>query len=162
MDDLYVLDGTGAINNNYLGDVRVDAEFTDADGATNLFVPNTGAASFTHVDDPLPDGDTTFVEAGNIADRDLYSVDTASLGTVIHGIQQNVLARKTDAGTVTVDVISEKPSGTGEKVRNTETASDNYKYHLSISELDPDDNTSWNDAKVNATEFGFKINNIVT
>ena len=162
LDDLYILNGLGTTNNNYLGDVRVDAHFADADGATVNFVGNTGATQFTHVDDPLPDNDTTFVEAGNINDRDLHSVGSASLGTVIHGVQQTVLSRKTDAGTVTVDLIVEKPGGTGEKVRATKTASDTYTYHLSVSETDPDDSTTWTDAKVNAQEFGYKINNIVT
>jgi hypothetical protein len=162
LDDLYILNTLGGTNNDYLGDVRVDAHFADADGGTISFIPNTGAASWTHVDEIAPDDDTTFVEAGNINDVDLYSVDAASLGTVIYGVQQDVLARKTDAGTVTVDVISEKPAGSGVKENGTTTADDDYKYHLAILETDPDDSTTWNDTKINATEFGFKIDNIVT
>lgn len=162
MDDLYILNTLGSTNNDYLGDVRVDAHYTDADGAAVEFVPNTGAASFTHVDDPLTDGDTTFVEAGNIANRDLYSVDAASLGTTVYGVQQNVSARKTDAGIVDVEVITEKPGGGGEQSSAIETASDNYKFHLAILESDPDDAVTWDDTRINATEWGFKINNITT
>ena len=162
LDDLYILNASGSVNNDYLGDVRVDAHFADANGAEVNFVGNTGATQYTHVDEVLPDGDTTFTEAGNISDRDLHSMTSASLGTVIHGVQQDVLSRKTDAGTVTVDLIMELPAGAGEKVRATATASDDYTYHLSISETDPDDSATWTDAKVNAQEFGYKINNIVT
>lgn len=162
MDDLYILDGTGSVNNDYLGDVRVDAHFADADGAYDVFVPSSGAASWTHVDDPLPDDDVTFVEAGTITAADVHSMTTASLGTVIHGVQQDVLARKTDAGIVTVDVIAEKPSGSGQKINATETASDDYQFHMSILEDDPDDSTTWTDAKINAQEWGYRINNIVT
>ncbi len=161
-DDLYILNGLGVVNNDYLGDVRVDAHWTDADGATVSFTASSAAANFTHIDDnPCPDRDSTFVESGTISARAIYSVDAASLGTAIHGVQQAVFNRKTDAGTVTVDLITEKPSGSGEKINGSGTASDNYEFALAILETDPDDSTTWTDAKVNAEEFGFKVNNIV-
>ena len=163
LDDLYVLNGLGATNNDYLGDVRVDAHFASADGATIDFLGNTGADNYTHVDDkPFPDGDSTYTQAGTIDNLDLHEMDTASLGTIIYGVQPVVLNRKTDAGIITAELITQKPGGAGEKSSGTGTVSDDYAYHYYMLENDPDDTTTWTDAKINATEFGYKINNIVT
>jgi len=163
-DDLYCLNLEGSDNNDYLGDVRVDALFSDNDGATVNFVPNVSGGNHEMVDDTtIPDDDATFVEAGTITDRDLYSVDSASLGTEIHGVQQCVLSRKTDAGTVNIAVITEKPGGSGERTTIVDsTASETYNYNLGVLESDPDDSTVWTDGKINATEYGFRVDNIIT
>lgn len=163
LDDLYILNGLGSSNNDYLGDVRVDVQYTDADGQYTDFTASTGAASYTHVDDVLTDNDATFTESGSIADKEVYSVDAATLGTVIHGVQQVVHNRKTDAGTVTVDLITDKPSGSGLKVNGAALATSNdFTFLLAILETDPDDSTTWTDAKINAEEFGYRIEGIVT
>lgn len=162
VDDLYLLNGTGSVNNNYLGDVRVDYHIADTDGSSTDFTPSSGSVNFEMVDDNPPDRDTTYVESGTVSARDINSVTAASLATAIHGVQQVALARKTDAGTVTVDMISQKPSGAGEKVQSSGTLPIDYAFSLGIAEVDPDDSTAWTDARVNATEFGFKIKSIVT
>ncbi len=162
IDDLYCLNTEGTKNNDYLGDVRVDVHFTNADGSITNFNPNIASANFLLVDDVLPDGDTTFVESGSVSDKDKYSVDDATLGTVIHGVQQVLHNRKTDAGTIDITLITETPAGTGEKTTNNTLASDDYIYHLGILEKDPDDNTNWTDAKVNAAEYGYVITSITT
>ena len=163
MDDLYVLNGLGTTNNDYLGDVRVDTHYAIDDGADTDFVPFVAGTNFAMVDEVLTDSDTTFVEAGSINARDLNGVTVATLGTQIHAVQQVIDNRKTDAGTVTVDVISEKPAGTGEKINaNAQAVSDNYQMAIAVLETDPDDSTTWTDAKLNAQEFGYKIDNIVT
>lgn len=162
-DDLYIFNGLGTVNNNYGGDLRVDVQNADADGVDTDFSSSTGAASFTHVDDVLTDNDATFNESGIVDARDLHEVTLPTLGTVIHGIQQCIHNRKTDAGTVLVDVISEKPAGTGEKTNAVAVnVSDDFFYALAIRETDPDDDTTWSDAKIGANEWGYKINNIVT
>jgi len=163
LDDLYILNGLGTNNNDYLGDVRVDAHYSSADGASSDFVPFIPGDNFEMTDETLVDGDTTFLEAGTVASTELHEVDTASLGTAIHGCQQVIYNRKTDAGTVTMDIISQKPAGSGKKVNeNALVVSDNYEFGLAILEDDPDDSTfPWTDARINATEFGFEIDNIV-
>ncbi len=163
IDDLYVLNGLGSVNNDYLGDVRVDVHYADADGADTDFIPFTAGTNFAMVDETLTDGDTSFVDAGTINARDVMGMDSASLATQIHGVQQVVNNRKTDAGTVTVDIISEKPAGSGEKVNaNAQNVTDNYQMTTAILEDDQDDNVIWTDARINATEFGYKIDNITT
>ena len=162
VDDLYVLDGSTANNNDYLGDVRIDTHYASADGATSDFTPFSATTNTAQVDESPNDNDTTFVEAGTITDKDTYTMDTASLGSQIYGVQAVTSHKKTDAGTVTMDVIMEKPSGSGVTVISTDTSNDDYKFTVGITDEDPDDDTTWTDAKVNAQEFGFKINNITT
>lgn len=163
MDDLYIMNGLGTVNNDYAGDLRVDVQRASADGAEVEFTPNLGADNWTSVDDILTDSETTWNESGIIAARDIHEVDTPTLGTVIHGVQQVVHNRKTDAGTVTVDLISEKPAGTGEKVNGAAiTSSDNWAFALAIRETDPDDDVTFTDARIAANEWGYKIQNIVT
>lgn len=157
LDDLYILNGEGTMNNDYLGDIRVDCQFASANGAQNDFFPNTVGANWTMLDDAIPDDDTTYVENGTILSRDLYKVDDATLGTDIYAIQQVIYSRKNDAGTITVDMLTEKGDGTGEQISVNVVPVDDWAFQLSLQETDPTTSNVWTDADINDTEWGYKI-----
>jgi hypothetical protein len=59
IDDFYICDDTGDFNNDFLGDVRVDAYFPTADGTYQDFAKSTGAASWSLLDRTLRTPPTT-------------------------------------------------------------------------------------------------------
>ena len=69
-DDLYVLDCTDAVNNDYLGPLRIYESVPTADG-TVLWTPSVGASNFANVDTIPPDG-TLYNSDGSIGDSDQY------------------------------------------------------------------------------------------
>jgi hypothetical protein len=161
-DDLYCLDGTGTTNNARLGDVRVDVHYPDADGTTTDFIPFVAGSNFEMVDEQYVDDDTTFIEAGTINAQEYHTVPDPTLGTVIYGVQHVVSHRKTDAGTVTLNLKSNKPAGSGVKIHTQDTSGDNYAMTTAIFDTDPDDSATWSDSRIGATEWGFSIVDITT
>jgi len=71
-DDLYVLDGNGTENNDYLGDCWVETLFADGDGFSNDFSPLSGLTNYEMIDETPPDEDTSYVESSTVGHTDLY------------------------------------------------------------------------------------------
>ena len=162
MDDLYVLDGLGAVNNDYLGDVRVDTYYMTEDGAQTDFTPFSGVTNFGMVDETLVDGDASFVDSGTISNEDYHKTDEAVLNTQIYGVQPVLSHRKTDAGIVTMNLKTNNLAGAGKRIGIQETSNDAYSMTHEVHETDPDDSATWTDTKINDTEWGFSIVNITT
>ncbi|TCP01053.1 hypothetical protein, partial [Caldimonas thermodepolymerans] len=98
VDDLYLADTSGTINNTFLGDVRVDALKPQAAGALNQWTVEGAASAWQAVSD----GDeTTAIRAATAGLRQTFDVEALPAMTTpaIHGVQVTLLARKTDAGT---------------------------------------------------------------
>lgn len=77
VDDLYILDTTGATLNDFLGPQVVDYRVPKANGQTNAFTPLAGA-NYTNVNTSYRD-DTSWNAANTIGVRDFYMIDGSSL-----------------------------------------------------------------------------------
>lgn len=156
-DDLYLCDGTGAANNSFLGDVRVDTIFPTADTATSDFTPSTGTDNYAMVDDATPDSDSTYVASGTTGHMDLYTFgDLQSLTGSVFGVQSVIFGRKDDAGTRSVAPLIKTGATTAVGADFTLAAS--YAYNLQIFETNPaNSSTAWSISDVNNSEFGIKV-----
>jgi hypothetical protein len=156
-DDLYVCDGSGSDNNDFLGDCRVDAHFPTADGATHTFTPSTGSDHYAMVDEEAPDDDTTYNAAASSSLKDTLEVDDfKNTGGVIYGAQVLVSAKKSDAGASSLCPVVRHNS-----TDNDGTAvalSTSYNYVRQIYEQNPNGGspTDWTESDFNAAEFGYK------
>ena len=161
MDDFYILNGLGsAPNNDYLGGVRIDSYNPNSDGPATDFTTSTGGGSnYSHVSGVFVN-DLTYNSSDNIGDRDLQGMSGVTYHGEIFGVQQTVFADVSDAGGASIDFITEKPSGTGEKTHGTRTLSTDDKFEYTIVEKDPDDDNTWTDARMAATDFGYKVDTI--
>jgi hypothetical protein len=68
-DDFYICDGTGTVNNSFLGDVRVMIALPNGNGRINSWIRTGGTSSgnYTAVNDNPPDGDTSYVSSSTVA-----------------------------------------------------------------------------------------------
>ncbi len=156
IDDLYVLDDAGSDNTGLLGDCRVETVFPDADGNEVDFTALSGA-NWTQVDDGLtPDDDSTYNHSATATDRDLYGFSALS-GDIdtIFGVQASMLVRKEEAGFREVRVIGR--SNVTEVESGNKTLGVNYTYKSHIFENDPDGGVNWDEAAVNAAQFGLDL-----
>lgn len=162
-DDFYVCDTVdsgiaGAPNNDFLGDVHVETVYPNGNGASSQFDGSDGNSidNYLLVDETAQDGDTTYVESGDIGDKDTYAYSNmvASTGTV-YGVQINPYAKKTASGTRSFKTIARTGGGTeqdgAEKFLGT-----SYTWYPSPRDGDPDGN-QWTISNVNAAEFGQKV-----
>lgn len=161
IDDLYILDTLGTVNNDFLGDNRITALHTTANGNDNDFTAFPTSANWQAVDEAIHDQNTTYVESGLVGAKDDYTNQTfaakaVSTGT-INGVQVVNASLKTDAGTMKYKdemVIATVRYDNGTEVTSTSGA---YKMSTFIRDTDPSDSAAWTESKVEAVGSGFTI-----
>jgi hypothetical protein len=101
IDDLYICDGTGTINNDFLGDVAVQLLLPNGDGAINDFsqVGGTSGQNYTSVNEVPPDDDTSYVYSSTVGDIDAYTLASIGSPSAVIGVQITASARKDDSST---------------------------------------------------------------
>jgi len=157
-DDIYILDDAGSDNVDFLGDCTVETLLPDADGATNDFTPvGSGSTNADRVDDgENPDDDTTYVHSSTVTDKDLYGFAALQSGIdTIFGVSVGMYVRKEDAGHREIRALAR--SGTAEVEGPSRQLSVDYNYVEGIYENDPDGGGDWDEAAVNAAQFGITI-----
>jgi hypothetical protein len=155
IDDFYIANGAGSINNDFLGNVHVTAIFPDGAGTTTGFTPSTGS-NYACVDENPSTDDTDYVESDTTTTKDTYSYGDISALSGIKGIQINTLCRETDATNFNLITVIRSDStdydSSGDTIGTT-----NYTTKRLISEEDPATTNPWLYADINAAEFGIKV-----
>ena len=154
-DDLYILDTTGTINNDYLGDVLVQRLRPDGP-VTSQFTLFGGATNWESVNELGEDDDTTYVESNAVAQRDLYTYEdlpTATSG--IFGVVAKPVLRKSDIGSRTYKLFCS--SSAFEDETATLYPANSYVRQAKIFETDPATGDLWTDGGVNRAQFGVEI-----
>lgn len=152
VDDFYILDATGTINNTFLGDVRVDALPAQADGSLNQWTPSSvGTAAWVAVSDEL---ESTSISAPSTGLR--QSFDVAPLPVMaspaIYGVQISMLARKTDAGLGKLKGLV--VSGAQTAISPDIILQEQLAWQSALFERNPNGSAQWTEATFNAAEFG--------
>lgn len=154
-DDLYFLDASGTINNDFLGNQKVLALDPSAAGDDTDWTPSAGS-NYQCVDDgALLDEDTTYNETSTSTDQDLYNYENlpADVNTV-NGVQINTEVKVT-AGSMDIENVIK--TGTTTDVGTAETiTSTTYVSSHRVEELDPDTAAAWTPSGVDGAQFGIK------
>lgn len=104
VDDLYVLNTTGSINNTYLGDQVVEELLATSDGPVLNFsiFPTSPTAHFDKIDDPAtaaPDDDASYVFSPVAGQKDFWGFGPLTfLQGNLNGVQVSAGMRLTSAG----------------------------------------------------------------
>jgi hypothetical protein len=157
-DDLYICDGAGSTNNNFLGDCRVDAYLPSGNGNSSVLVGSDGNSTDNYllVDETAPNADTDYVQSSTSGDLDDYAfADMTHTPTSIFGIQVLVNAKKDDAGSRSVATLTR--SGSTNYAGATQALGTSYTYYSDIRETDPDTAVAWTKAGFNAASHGVKV-----
>jgi hypothetical protein len=154
LDDIYILDGTGSANNDFLGDCVIEGRLPTADGTPTDWTPSSGSDHYALLDDT---NDGTYVSTSTPTDIDYFTFDSLSFITgTIHGVQA--------MATMSLDVLGSR----GARLKalsvaatdngSTQTiASTNYSTVWEIFETDPNTAAAWSISAVDAASFGFEL-----
>lgn len=156
IDDVFVWDGAGSLNNTFPGDVRVLATLPSGAGNSAQWTPSTGS-NFAAVDDATPNT-TDYVSDSTVGHKDTYAyTDLAGTGTVL-GAQLSLYASKADAG-ATRGIKGICRSSSTETLSSEVTLGVGWRYWLAaIYELDPATAAAWASlTALNAAEFGVQV-----
>jgi hypothetical protein len=158
LDDLYICDTTGAVNNGFLGNTRIISQAPTGDGADLEWTPSTGSAHWPLVNAyPINYGATevTATAAGN---RDTYTYPALPvLGafTTLRALQIAIYCESQGGGggdTITglVRIGGVDYPGAAQPTPAV------WQRVATVYELDPATAALWTGANVNAGEFGEK------
>lgn len=158
LDDIYIFDDSGSFNNDFVGDVHVEAIFPDGAGYLTQWAgfPVDGDANWEKVDDSSPDDDASFVATSGVGNIDSY--DFGSLVTLsgsVYCLQVNAWAKKDDVGSRTLNAIT-RPLATTYSGDVPISLGNTYGYNIFVFETNPETAGYWTIAEINASEFGVK------
>jgi len=157
VDDLYVNDGTGTLNNDFWGDTQIGLIIPVSDGDFSDFTATGGGAHFSQVNEIPPDGDTTYVSSATIGNIDTYNFQQVDPARPIKAIQTNIFARKNDEGNRALSVVTRQggnnfiADSTGRFVNLT------YIDYLNQFDTNPSTGIAWTPAEINAGQWGVKV-----
>jgi len=157
-DNLYICDMSGAQCNDFLGECIVEAIMPDGAGYNSDFDGSDGNKVDNHllVDEVDPDDDTTYVEDSDVGGIDAFTYGALSqTPAAIYGVAVNTMVRKTTENARTMKQIARPVSTNYEGSEHTLTTT--YTTFQDIWELNPADAAAWEEADVNGSEFGVKV-----
>jgi hypothetical protein len=162
IDDLYVCDETGPINNTFLGPVKVETLYPDGEGDVNDFTGSDADSTdnHLHVDEVTgQDDDTSYVESDTADHIDLYTLDDmAATIDIIHGIDAvSVVKNDVMGGGSVRQGASIVRIGGSNYQGDTFNIGSPYTHRHNILEENPDDAAAWEEADINALEAGIKV-----
>jgi len=165
VDDVYICDTSGSVNNDFLGDVTVEAIFPQTDavspGSNADFTCSAAADHGALVDESatdFPDEDTTYVYSSTIGHIDSYHYpDITPVSADIKGVQVNICAKKSTTGTRTYKSVAKLAAGATTEGATAYAPSDtSYAYGCDIWEAKPGGG-AWTVSDVNGAEFGVTV-----
>jgi len=154
MDDLYILDGSGSVNNDFLGNRRVATIRPDAAGDSTQFMPDSGS-NYARVSEEVCDT-SSYVESDTSGEKDLYNYGSLPAGfTDIKGVQISTDCKETDAQTYSLKTVCKADSVESVDAGQTVGSLD-LVTRRRVLEKDPSNN-GWTGTAVNAAQFGIEV-----
>jgi hypothetical protein len=158
VDDVYICDGAGSENNDFLGDCRVDCYWDDANGNSSQLVGSdtNSVDNYLQTDDTSPDGDTTYNQSATVGEKDTYGhTDMIHTPLTIFGVQEVMVTKKDDEGSRSICGVCR--SGGADYDGSAQALSTSYIGYTQIRETDPATSAAWTKSGFNSAEFGMKI-----
>lgn len=159
MMDIHCLDSTGSLNNDFLGDCRVEHLTATAEGA-NTGWTNTGGANKTSSVTSPTDGDTSYVGIGTANTRQTFVVTDPVIATgTVKSVQ--ILARSHGETNGSQKLAGTVRTGSGNYDSTdyglASNAASTYNPCLGTFENNPATSAAWTIAEVNAMEAGVVV-----
>jgi hypothetical protein len=154
-DDFYIVDTSGTVANDFLGDVYVVALFPDSDVVSG-WTPSSGTSRWALIDEPSMNSDTDYVSTSTV--NDVFACGLSDLPASawqVKAIQTVTAVRKDDAGTRIIRPLLRIGS------TNYETADvsvgDTYVMRPDPWTVNPATSAAWTVSDVNALAAGARL-----
>jgi hypothetical protein len=158
IDDMYVINVDDGIGNiDFLGEVRVQTKYPDANGFQTDFFPVGSSNNSQNVNVGVTDYSErgVFNYSGSVGGKDLYSIGNFTISGQIFAVQENLSFRKDDVGNRSVAPLMRTAS-----VNYTGTSVpcySNYTYTGKVWENNPNTTLPWTLTDLNSAQFGITV-----
>lgn len=155
--DVYLLNGAGAVNNDFLGDVVVRTLAPTGNGTYSQLVGSDGNSTDNYLlVDEVPYSSTDYVSSAAVGSKDTYQMADLPGGvTTVYGLQVNGQMSKSDASLASARYVLR--SGGADYMGATRALSTTPTGYYELFEADPATGTSWTASGVNAAEAGMEV-----
>lgn len=161
LDDIYVCNGAGSTNTDFVGAVRIEYLKPNGNGNSSGMTNSAGTSTnnYSYVDDADTGAGTDYVESDTAKDTYAFTNSTQPTGNSVKGVLAWAFAQKTDAGARGLDAVA-RSGGTETSTAMTPAVSTDTgllnginKWQYAVFETKPGGG-SWTVSDVNAAEFG--------
>lgn len=159
IDDIYICDSTGSVNNNFLGDSVCMGILPQTEGHLNEFTPSTGTDNAALVDETSGTQTTDFVSSDTNGQQDYYvmaDLPPTGLGT-IYGVRLSGSWAMATTGTRVARYRYYNGSTEFTIGANISAATTVVVELPQISELNPDTGVPWVKTDIDNAEFGVEV-----
>lgn len=157
IDDFYLCDDAGSVNNGRLGEVEIEGLVPSSDGNRTNWTILSGLTNYEMVDDgTTPDDDSTYNSSSTVLQDDLYGLDNVTADvSVVRAVQVVNHVRLEDAGFREVRALVR--SNTDEAQGDNQALGVPWNYYYSLFETDPQGGAAWTETRINAMEAGIEL-----
>jgi len=163
LDDMYICNGTGAKNNDFLGPSIVEGVLPNAEGATIQWTPISGTDNSANVDDiatssPDDSGAGGYNYSDTNAQRDLYDYqDLTQITGTIHAVQVGTQLAMGAAGTRVVKTKYRDPDTTVVDGASHTVDSTSYDEFTETFDNNPHSAVAWDVTDIDSGQFGIEV-----
>lgn len=155
LDDLYILDGSGNTNNDFLGDMKVETLSVGGPGSVTNWNPPAGYDNYQAVQNSST---SVYNSASGTNVVDTYSFnDLAKINTDIAGIMITSSVRNSDSTNHNIKSVARIGSTNNVDSSSQTVNSTAFQDYNFIWETDPDTGVAWTASGINAAEFGIDL-----
>jgi len=157
-DDFYVCDGSGSLNNDFLGGVRVVTLFPSADTATKEWTASSGTNHSALLNENPCDDNNNYVQDTVSSHTDLFDFqDTpATIASTVSGVQVNTDCRETDATPFSLKTVVVS-GGTTDEGTASAIGTQSFTTKRRVVETDPNTGMAWTKTATDAAQFGMRV-----
>ncbi len=155
-DDIYIVNGAGTVDNDFLGDHRVDLALPNGNGARSGLVGSDGDQLDNYLlVDENPPATADYVGSATDGAGDTYAFGNAPAGRAIAGVQTVMYAAKTDTGAKSMRQLAR--IGGVDYPGDAKVLSTGYQAYLRTMGVSPASGADWTEAEFNGAEFGAEV-----
>lgn len=154
-DDLYICNGEGSVNNDFLGGCRIDVITPESDGNSTQWTPSTGS-NYDCVNEGVhASSNTDNVSTYTTNNLDLYNFTTLSFDpTTIRGVQLCAMGKRTSVQNRNIQLAARVNSTNYFSATQALESTDRVRVH--VFETNPNTGSLWTKSEVGGAEFGIK------
>jgi len=157
VDDLYVNDADGGVNDTFLGDTSIGLIMPASDGDFLQWTPTPAGTHFDKVNEVPPDGDATYVSDATPGDIDCYHFQTVDVTRSYKAIQTNIIARKDDSANRALSILTRIGGNNFVADPGGKFVNQTYIDYLNQFDVNPATGLAWTGADINAAQWGIKL-----
>lgn len=156
IDDLYVINGSGTVNNTFLGDCTVQTLYPNGNGNYSQWVGSDADSvdNYLLVDETTPNT-TDYVESGTAGNKDSYTFADLSAGVIgVRGVAVRSYAAKSDTGPQQFRNFARVGGTDYAGASRAPNVTPSYAPFSDIYEVNPATSALWTPTELNGAEFG--------